>query len=272
MRSPLHVISVGESTIDHYIDLQKNFVGGISLNFAVHCKRCGAEKVSLLTSIGNDSSSRILKTLERNGIDTSYVKVVEGPTASQEISVGTDGDRIFPAGGYDPGVLERFQLTAQDIKFIQQHNLLASAIFKQVEPLFFQSMRIPFQGWRVVDFLDLSDYGKTIGMIERLNEHLNIAFVSGDLNLIEQLRPLSRSSNCLFVITLGADGSAALIKGEPVFQPAIKVDYVLDSTGCGDAFQAAFTISYWNERDIRKALQAAAQNAALVIQHYGAIE
>jgi fructoselysine 6-kinase len=272
VRSPLHIVSIGECTIDHYIDHQKDFVGGISLNFAVHCKRRGAEKVSLLTSLGKNSSSRILNLLERNGIDTSHIKVVEGRTACQKISVDTDGDRIFPPGGYDPGVLKSYQLQPQDIEFIQQQNLLASAIFKQLEPLFFQAIKIPFDGWRVVDFLDLSDYDNNISIVEKISEQLNIAFVSGDVDLIDRLGPLSRQSKCLFVITLGANGSAALQNGEPIFQPAIKVDHVLDSTGCGDAFQAAFTVSYWNERDLHKALHAGAENAATVLQHYGAIE
>ena len=55
-----------------------------------------------------------------------------------------------------------------------------------------------------------------------------------------------------------------------MMQPAVDVKKIVDTTGCGDAFQAAFTVSYFKDGDIRKALKAAAQQAAKVIQHYGA--
>jgi len=71
------------------------------------------------------------------------------------------------------------------------------------------------------------------------------------------------------VVTLGAEGSVALLNGEPIYEPSMKVDNVVDSTGCGDAFQAAFTVSYWRDRNIRLALKSGAKQAAKAIQHWG---
>jgi fructoselysine 6-kinase len=143
-------------------------------------------------------------------------------------------------------------------------------MFQQLEPLFRQVMSLPFDGWRVADFLDLSDYKKDPGILEQSIEQLTISFISGDHDLVENLRPLSRTTGCLIVITLGEDGSAAILKGEPIFQPSFKVTETLDSTGCGDAFQAAFTVSYWRERNLQRALESGARQASTVIQHYGA--
>lgn len=269
---PLRIVSVGECTMDYYPDLQQRFVGGISLNFAVQAKRCGAESVSLLSRAGSDHSKQILQTLEREGIDTSHVAIEPGATARQDIAVTATGERIFPPGGYQAGVLEGFRLHGVDLHFIQHHNVVASALFKQVEPLFHQVMEtLPDEGWRVADFLDLSDYDNNIGVVEQFSETLTIAFISGDRDLVERIRPLSRSSRCLIVVTLGADGSVALERGEPVNQPPIPVVPVVDSTGCGDAFQAAFTVSYWRDGDARRALRCGAEQAARVLQHYGAI-
>jgi len=271
-RSTLRIASVGESTIDHYLDLQQQFVGGISLNFAVHSKRCGGEAVSLVSRIGDDHSARILETLTTEGVDASHVQVQRGSTARQNIALTANGERIFPPGGYHTGVLADFRLQAADLHFVQLHNILVSALFHQVEALFRQVMQtLPFDGWRVADFLDLSDYDKDIEVVEQLHERLTIAFVSGDPEMVERLRPLSRSTQCLIVVTLGAQGSAALVKGEPHDQPSIAVANVADSTGCGDAFQAAFTVSYWRSGDVRSALECGAQQAARVLQHHGAI-
>jgi fructoselysine 6-kinase len=269
---PLRIVSVGECTMDYYLDLQQKFVGGISLNFAVNAKRCGAETVSFVSRVGDDHGGRILETLAREGIDTSHVAIQPRETARQDIAVTAAGERIFPPGGYQPGVLEDFLLHEADLRFVQSHNVLVSALFKQVEPLFRQVMEtLPFEGWRVADFLDLSDYNNDIGVVEQFNDRLKISFISGDHELVERLRPLSRAARGIIVVTFGVEGSVALDKGEPVIQPSIQVDNVVDSTGCGDAFQAAFTVSYWRSGDVRRALQCGAEQAARVLQHYGAI-
>ena len=259
--TPLRVVSIGECTIDHYLDLQKEYVGGISLNFAVHSKRSGAENVSLITRVGKNDESKILQKLAAEKIDSSQVKTLNASSARQNITLTTTGERIFPEGGYDPGVLKTFQLSDAEIQFVQNHNLLASSMFQQLEPLFRQVMSISFDGWRVADFLDLTDYKKDIRIVEQFTEKLTIAFISGDHELVENIRPLSRSTNCLIVITLGADGSAALIKGEPIFQSSSTVAEIVDSTGCGDAFQAAFTVSYWREKNVQCALESGARQS-----------
>ncbi len=269
--TPLRIVSIGECTIDHYLDLEKQYVGGISLNFAVHCKRSGAEDVSLITRVGKNDERKILQKLATEKVDSSHVKTLNASTARQNITLTASGERIFPEGGYDPGVLKHFQLSDSEIQFVQSHNLLASPMFQQLEPLFWQVMSLPFDGWRVADFLDLADYKKDMDIVERFIQKLTIAFISGDHHLIDKLRPLSQRTQCLIVVTLGEEGSVALIKGEPLFHPSFKVAEIVDSTGCGDAFQAAFTVSYWREKNIQRALESGARQAATVLQHYGTI-
>lgn len=270
-KPPLRIASVGECTVDQYLNLDRRYMGGISLNFAVHAKRCGAEGVSFLGRVGDDYGKRILQELAREEIDIGHTVVQSGATARQNIALTAGGDRVFPPGGYDPGVLSGYCLHDDDVRFVQSHNVLASAMFRQVEPLFHQIRSIPFDGWRVADFLDLSDYGNDIAVLERFSEQLTIAFLSANRDVAERLRPLSRATRCLIVITLGAGGSVALINGEPIFQPPAPAPNVLDSTGCGDAFQAAFTVSCWRDGDVPGALHCGAQHAARVLQRYGAI-
>lgn len=270
-KPPLRIASVGECTIDHYLDSGRRCIGGISLNFAVHAKRCGAEEVSLLSRIGNDHGSRILQELTREEIDVSHVMLQPGESAVQNIALSPNGDRIFPPGGYSEGVFSGYLLSDDDVRFIQSHNVLVGAMFAQAQPLFEQLPAIPFDGWRVADFLDLADYGGDPSVIEGFVDSLNIVFLSGDQGLAERLRPLSRESDCLIVVTLGSEGSLALEKGDFVFQLPLPVAQVVDSTGCGDAFQAAFTVSYWRDGNVRRALQCGATQASIVLQHYGAI-
>jgi sugar/nucleoside kinase (ribokinase family) len=262
------IVSVGECTTDDYSQLGQEFVGGISLNFAVHCRREGCA-VSLVSCIGNDYSDQILNKLSSEGVDSSHIRIESGSTARQKIIVRTDGERIFPPAGYDAGVLADYRMNAADISFMQSHDILRSALFRQVQPLFQQTMEIPFEGWRVADFLDLADYDHDLSVIEQLSKKLKIAFLSGDRTLAHELQILSRSTDCLIVLTSGAEGSVAFLQGECASEPAVPVAKPIDSTGCGDAFQAGFTFSYYRQRDLRRALQRGAQLASRVLQHYG---
>lgn len=272
MRS-LRIVSIGECTIDRYLDVGRDFVGGIALNFAVQSRRAGADAVSLVSCVGTDHGARILEKLRHEGVDASCVRIQEGSTARQDITVVANGERIFPTGGYHLGVLDGFRLEASDYAVIQQHDALACALFRQVEPLFAQTItQVAFDGARVADFLDLADFDGDIGMVERYLRWLTVAFISGSHALVEQLRPLSRRADRTIVVTLGAEGSVALVRGEPLYQPALPVAQKVDSTGCGDAFQAAFTVSYLRDGDVALALRHGAQQAAHVLQHLGAID
>ena len=61
-----------------------------------------------------------------------------------------------------------------------------------------------------------------------------------------------------------------IIDAKPQFQAALEVDNLIDTTGCGDAFQAAFTVSYFRDGDIAAALFRGANQAARVLKHFGA--
>lgn len=268
----MNIVCVGESTLDYYLDLNRGFVGGISLNFAIHSKRCGAEAVALVSCVGSDPAGQLVRQkLLREGIDTSHLYVQDGETARQNIVITSAGERIFPPNGYSSGVLADFRLNGSDLEFIQQFDIIVTPLFWQIEPLFNEAMLgIPFRGKRVVDFLDLSDYGRDYQSMSALIEQLDLAFISGVQETVETLRPLSRSMAGIIVVTRGADGSTALVGGQQFDQPALHVAAAVDTTGCGDAFQAAFTVAYFSHGDVRLALQAGARQAAEVIQHYGA--
>jgi fructoselysine 6-kinase len=264
---------VGEITIDNYIDLQRQFVGGISLNFAVHSKRCGAEQVSLVSCVGTDAGGQaVLARLAQEGVDASHVAVLPGRTAHMDIHVAETGERVFPAGGFHGGVLSQFKLDQADLDFIARHDIVVAPLFQQVEPIFRQVIQeLDFRGKRVADLLDWADFGRDYSQVEAYLDGLDLVFISGNQDTVEALLPLSRHASGLIVVTQGAAGSVALSDGKPIHQPAVTVAAPVDTTGCGDAFQAAFTVAYFRSGDVRVALYRGAQQAAQVIQHYGAI-
>lgn len=239
----------------------------------MNARRCGAEHVALLSAVGDDAAGRLARAkLAREGVDGSRVLTLPGATAHQDIRI-IDGDRFFPPGGYGAGVLADFQLNAADLAFLAGFDVLVMPIFRQIEHLARAAFNAPgFQGRRVADFLDGADLGDGLRELTSFLPLLEIGFISGDEQTIARVEAPARDLDALVVVTLGAAGSVALVNGERIFQPALPVATPIDSTGCGDAFQAAFSVAYLHGASIAAALAAGAERAARVLQHYGATD
>jgi sugar/nucleoside kinase (ribokinase family) len=50
---------------------------------------------------------------------------------------------------------------------------------------------------------------------------------------------------------------------------AVPVEHVVDTTGCGDAYQAAFTVAWFKNKDIQAAMEAGSMAASDVLSHLG---
>jgi len=267
------IVCVGEITVDRYLDSGRVYIGGISLNFAVNARRCGAERVALLSAVGDDAGGALARQkLARERVDHSHVITLPGPTARQDVRI-VEGERFFPPGGYAAGVLADLRLGHNDLEFIAGFDVLVVPVFRQIEHLARAALATPgFQGRRVADLLDGTDLGERLEGLAALLPFLDIAFISSDEHTVALLETLARNSGTLIVATLGAAGSVAWHQGTRMFQPALPVAQPVDSTGCGDAFQAAFTVTYLHGASIAAALAAGAARAAEVLQHYGATD
>jgi fructoselysine 6-kinase len=162
-------------------------------------------------------------------------------------------------------------LSEADLAFIRQHDILAAPLYREVEPIFEAAVyQANFRGKRVADLLGWNDYGQDYARLAPLCRHLDLIFISGDQATIAALLPLSRRYDGVIVVTQGAAGSTALVHGQTFHQPAYPIDQPIDTTGCGDAYQAAFTLTYFSTGDLRRALDLGAAQAAKVIRRYGA--
>jgi fructoselysine 6-kinase len=268
------VVAVGECTIDRYPVLGAERVGGISLNFAVHARGAGAESVMLVSCTGDDrGAASIRHRLATAGVDASRVHEREGATASQRIELSDAGERVFPPGGYDPGVLADFRLDAADLAEVREADVVAVPVFRQLMPLVDAVVREPRPRMlRVADLLDGEDLGAAFAGLDPLLEAFDLLFLSGAPALVDRLSDRTRDARGMLVITHGAAGATAISRGSRVFEPAEAVPRAecVDSTGCGDAFQAACTVQLARGSDIGTALRAGAQRAARVLRHLGA--
>ena len=268
----MKIVSVGEITVDDYLRQNLIFVGGISLNFAVHAKRSGAEHAALVSCVGDKPiGQHVLQTLDKEGVDRTFVQVCDGDSAVCAIEVHDNADRFFPAGGYHLNVLDQLQLTDAVIAFINQHDVLMTLFSGHHDPLL-SSKLVEAAAPHVKVAMDFGDWsqGRTkAGAIEML-DRIDLAFFSGDEQSLEEFRPIVSKTECQIVVTMGAAGSASFTEKGEIYQRAIPVPKAVDSTGCGDAFQGAFAVNYFQDGDVANALKKGAENAAIVLQHYAA--
>ena len=73
-------------------------------------------------------------------------------------------------------------------------------------------------------------------------------------------------TNC--VLTMGGEGSLFVNKDETIKTPAFDIN-VVDTTGCGDAFDAGMITSLINDFDLEKSLKFATTTSGLVATGLG---
>jgi fructoselysine 6-kinase len=88
---------------------------------------------------------------------------------------------------------------------------------------------------------------------------------------LPQYRELATAKKKLIVVTLGAYGSYAFFNGQSYHQPALRVEKKVDSTGCDDAYQAAFALSYYKTKNILKSMGEGAKAASIILQAWGGV-
>jgi fructoselysine 6-kinase len=252
------------AVIDHYPRLGRSFPGGNHVNQCVHFAALG-DTAAFIGAVGDDEAGRrILDWMSRRAIDTSHAHRLPGPTARNEIVNDEAGEAFEVPGGWSGGVYADYHLSPDDWRHIASFDVWAT--HTKCPDFLTAVARKPDTVFLSVDFLDSAD----IELLRRHAARIDLAFLAGTPELLGPLRALAPELPCPVVLTLGPRGSVAFRAGEELRQPALPAERPLDSTGCGDAFQAAFASDYFRRRDIPAALLAAARRARRVLTHYGA--
>lgn len=268
----MNIVCAGDCGVDNYSDLGVIKPGGIALNVAVHLRRILTDKdtITVVGALGDDENAEIVnKSLSVLSIQ-NRLAVLPGQTPVQYISNTAAGEKMFTK--YEEGVLENFTISKEQTTFINQSDLLISPLFNQIEPFFNSVIRIKNKGMHCADFLDLTDFDKKTAIVEKYINYLDVAFFGlnkTDVELINSLQHISNYFEKLFVITLGSEGSIAFFDGKNYTAKSKKTDKVVDTTGAGDAFAAAFLCEYIRNKDIQKSLNTGSHYASKIVQHLG---
>jgi fructoselysine 6-kinase len=251
--------------MDYFPQQKKYFAGGNALNQSIRFKRLGNE-TAFIGAVGADVAGKdIERLLKKNQVDVSHLYLLAGITACNQIMNDEEGERFGVEGAWKNGVYGDFVLSEFDWQFIKTYEVWSThATGENYEASIQQKNKNNFL---VVDYLHFDTYE----LLEIGKGKVDIAYFGGTENQYEELLRFSKEFQSLIVLTCGSGGSYAFEKGIPHFQKALPVDKVIDTTGCGDAYQAGFTNEFYQSRDVEKALIAGAEMGRMATQNWGGV-
>jgi sugar/nucleoside kinase (ribokinase family) len=253
--------------------------GGSAANFAVWVARLGAE-AGLIAKVGDDVLGRsLLQDLKQEGV-TSGVVIGEETTGFTLVILDQSGERTMLAAR---GATSTLSIDDLDWALLDRADLLHVTAYS-----FFEDM--PQQA-ALAAMRHVKSCGKSLsldpsayGYLQRLGAEAFFALAQGVDILFPNLdegraltgkREPEHIMRCLLerfpvvALKMGAQGAMAGTRDTIVHQSALAVP-VVDTTGAGDAFAAAFAVTWLKQHDLASALHDGIRLAAEVIQAPGA--
>ncbi|WP_410772152.1 ribokinase [Fontibacillus sp. BL9] len=275
------IIVVGSSSIDLVVtsskrpgagetvlgDSFKTVPGGKGANQAVAAARLGAE-VMMIGRVGDDHfAQQILDNFKDNGVSTDYVEPVthmESGTAHIVLAEGDNSIVVIKAANNEvtPEYIERSKDAFQGADMVMIQQEIPEETVTHVSRVCNQ-FGVPL----------LLNPAPARPLAEEIIE--NAAYITpneheakilfSDLSISEALR---KYPNKLF-ITEGSKGVRYFDGEQEVLVPSYKVD-VVDTTGAGDTFNAAFAVALAEGKPVFDSVRFANRAASLSVTKFGA--
>lgn len=253
------------AALDYFPQQSQHFAGGNSLNQAIRLRQMGYE-TAFIGALGTDETGdRLYRLLKDAKVDVSHLHRLEGKSATNRIFNDEAGERYGVDDAWDGGVYETFLMSEQDWLFVEGFDVWVT---HANNPNYREALKRKPKGiFMGVDFLHFKEYE----LLQQSLDTIDIAYFGGTADMIDDLECMAKNRAGIIVLTLGADGSMAFVDDHVYRQEALPLAKVVDTTGCGDAFQAAFTVSYCQTKDVRAALLAGAELGRIAAQTHGGV-
>lgn len=287
---------VGSANADIYVEIDRlpkegetisakngqTLAGGKGANQAV----CGGRleyPTYFVGQVGEDANGKLIsEALESGGVNLEYLKRVgEVPTGHAVVMLQSDGQNsiIIVGGANMVGWPE--SLSDEGLKAVQS----AGIILLQREIPDFVNIQVAKAARDASVPVVLDAGGMDSPVPEKLLSFIDI-LSPNETELArltkmptESFEQISRAvGKChqmgvkQVLVKLGANGSALFTEGEePIRQPIISAPKVLDTTGAGDTFTAAFAVALVEGKSKQECMTFAAAAASLCVQVKGAI-
>lgn len=275
-------------TVEHFVrpgetmssDAMGIYCGGKGLNQSIALARAGA-KVFHAGAIGASDGEQLLKILKETGVETEFIKKIEGVSGHTIIQVDKHGQNcILLYGGanqeitkqqvedtldwFDEGDILLLQNEINGLPYIiQKASEKNMEIYLNPSPATKALFSMPLDkiSCFILNEIEASDIITEFSCGKSKNQELEAE------QLIERLHEIYPKAAIL--LTLGVDGSIYFDGKSQYRQPAVRVA-AIDTTGAGDTFTGYFIASLSQGLTVEKALERASKAAAIAVTRNGA--
>lgn len=262
-----------------FIDQIRLTVAGTAGGTVVDCAKLGLNCLAV-GAVGDDEKADwMLATMERFGIDVSAMQRLEGvPSSATILNVRPNGER--PAL-HQRGASDHFDVPSSSYDSVLGSPIVhlgGTGLLKRLdgEPSRILLEEAKKRGCTVTFDLIAADEG-TSPIVEPLLPHIDYFMPSIEEAMVMSGRAtaaeaadhfIGKGATCC-VFTLGGDGAFyAHADGTRFSVPAYKID-VVDTTGCGDAFDAGFITAIKHRMNPEDSVRFAQAAAGLVATGLG---
>ena len=261
-----------------YIEELRLTVAGTAGGTVIDCAKLGLSTLGV-GAVGDDEKADfVISTLEKFGVDTSGFERLKGiPTSSTILNIRTNGER--PAL-HLRGACDHFLPPPKDKINIFDCNVFhlgGTGLLKKLDgPVSVQLLKDAKEKGCITTWDLIGATEQTINIVKPLLPHIDYfmpsieeaSLMSGlnDPKDVGKFYLDNGAKNCVF--TMGGEGSLFINNSELIKTPAFDVK-VVDTTGCGDAFDAGMIAAIVKGFDIEKALNFATITSGLVATGLG---
>jgi len=261
-----------------YIDELRLTVAGTAGGTIIDCAKLGLSTLAV-GAVGDDEKADfVVSVLEKFGADTAGFERIKGvPTSSTILNIRPNGERpaLHLRGACDyflPPNKEKLNIFDCKVFHLGGTGLLKKLDGSaSVELLKDAKENECITTWDLIGATE-----STIDIVKPLLPHIDYFMPSieeasimcglDDPKDIAKYYLDNGVTNC--VLTMGGEGSLFVNKDETIKTPAFDIN-VVDTTGCGDAFDAGMITSLINDFDLEKSLKFATTTSGLVATGLG---
>ena len=275
------LVTVGHFAIDVIsspkIASPKPTLGGSPTYVSVAAKKLDA-KVSVISKVGEDFSSRYIAWLNANGVDLSGLKRIKGASTTRFILKYANWRRQLQLKSRAPPILPEDipnSLRTKVVHIAPVANEISRNLVDKMRTLtnvlsldpqgfvreFDIDGNVHLKRWHDQQVLEQIDLYKS-----SLSE---IRMITGLADLQMAMEKIRDYGAKIVILTMGMKGSKLLFEGKLYDIPACKPKIVRDPTGAGDAFIGAFLAEYVEGKDPVWCACIGSASASFVVEGVG---
>ena len=249
---------------------RQTFCGGKGLNQSIALAKAGIP-VYHAGMIGEEGDV-LLETCRENGVNTQFIRKIEGPSGHTIIQVDKNGQNcILLFGGSNRSITKEFvdevldAFESGDMIHLQNEiNELDYIIDRAYE----KGMMIILNPSPYDDGLKKCDLGKVSLFLVNEIEGYQITGEKEPDRILEKIREIYPKAKV--VLTLGGNGSVYQDETGAVYRQGIYKVKAVDTTAAGDTFTGYFISALIDGLPVQEGLKLAAKASAIAVSRAGA--